>query len=121
MKEYIFEKEFSYPFGIKGFVARDENHPLRKAMVDHNHQRVIAMRGQEVSDQVDGQLLKQAGADRGDRGECRDSWMGIDLHLLAKGAPSNKTVDEGRHTWPPVVPRQQGICTEEPPMARSKG
>ena len=77
-KEYIFEKEIGYPFGIKGFVARDENYPLRKTMVDHDHQRIVAMRGWEVGDQVDRQLLKWVGADRGDRGERRDSQVGID-------------------------------------------
>ena len=30
-------------------------------------------------------------------------------------------MDEGGHTWPPIIPRQQGVGVKEPPMAGSKG
>ena len=39
--------------------------------------------------------------------------MGIDLHLLTKGAASNEATDERRHTRPPVVPGKEGISTKE--------
>ena len=35
--EYMVKKMFGYPGGIYGFGARDENHPLCKAVVDHDH------------------------------------------------------------------------------------
>ena len=90
-------------------------------MVDHDHERVVAIGWQEIGDQVNRQLLKQAGAAGGDRGERRDSQVGIDLHLLAKGAARDETVHEGGYTQPPVVPRQQGIGTKESPVTRSEG
>ena len=37
-KEYMFEKEISDSFDVNGFVTRSENDPLRKAVVDHDHQ-----------------------------------------------------------------------------------
>ena len=42
--------------------------------------------------------------------------MGIDLHLLTKGAASNKVTDERRHTRPPVVPGKEGVSTKETTM-----
>ena len=101
----MFEKEFSHSFGIDGFVAWGENYPLRKTVVDHDHERIITMRGREISDQVDRQLLKWVGAVGGKRRQCRDSQVGADLHLLAKGAARDKAVNEGGHTRPPVVPQ----------------
>ena len=120
-KEYMFEKEFSHSFSVNSFIAWGENYPLQKTVVDHDHERVVAIGWQEISDQVNRQLLKQAGAAGEDGGECRDSQVSIDLHLLAKGAARDETVYEGGHTLPPVVPRQQGIGTKESLMTRSEG
>ena len=47
--------------------------------------------------------------------------MGVNLHLLTEGTASNETVNKGRHTWPPIVMGQQGICAEETAMLRGKG
>ena len=79
------------------------------------------MRGREIGKQINGQLLKQPGAAGGNGRECRDSQVDIDLHLLAKGAARDKVADEGGHTQPPVVPRQQGISAKESSMTRSEG
>ena len=105
-KEDTFENEFCYSLGIDGFSTWDENHPLRKTMVDHNHERITARGKWEISDQVNRQLLKWACATGGNGGKHRDSQVGIHLHLLAKGATGDKAADEGGHTWPPIVPRQ---------------
>ena len=35
--EHMVEKMFGYSGCIYGFGARDENYPLHKAVVDHNH------------------------------------------------------------------------------------
>ena len=90
-------------------------------MVDHDHERVIATGWREIGDQVNRQLLKWVGAVGGDGGEHRDSWVSIDLHLVAKGTARDEMVHEGGHTQPPVVPRQQGIGTKESPVTRHKG
>ena len=49
-KKNLFEKEFGYCFGIYGFSTWGENYPLQKTMVDHNQERIIAMRGEEIGD-----------------------------------------------------------------------
>ena len=36
--EYMMEKMFGHSSCIYSFGARDENYPLHKAMVDHDHQ-----------------------------------------------------------------------------------
>ena len=66
LKEDVFEKEFGYPFGIYGFSTWDENYPLRKTMVDHDQERIIAEGEQEISDKVNRELLKQVSAGGGD-------------------------------------------------------
>ena len=60
-KEYVFEKEIGYSFSIKSFVTWGENYPLQKTMVNHDHERIVAMRGREIGDQVNRQLLEQVG------------------------------------------------------------
>ena len=44
-EEYMFEKEFGDSFGIDGFITWGENDPLRKAMVDHDQQRIKSSGG----------------------------------------------------------------------------
>ena len=66
------EKECSDSFGGDCFLSGAENHPLCKAMVDHNQQRVKARGSKEVGDQVTGDLLegmRGVGLDRGERGD----------------------------------------------------
>ena len=116
----MFEKEICYSLGVDVFVTWNENYPLRKAVVDHDQQGVTTVRGREASDEINRKLLEGAGAGGGDWGEGRRRWMGVDLHLLAKGTPSNKATDKRRHPRPPVVVRQQGISMEETTVARSQ-
>ena len=66
LKEDIFEKEFSYSFGINSFSAWDENYPLQKTMVNHDQERIKARGRQEISDKVNRELLKWAMAAGGD-------------------------------------------------------
>jgi hypothetical protein len=59
------------PFSGDGFFGRAQNHPLSKAMVDHDQKRIEAVRKREVSDKVTGQLLEGTrgrGLNRGERG-----------------------------------------------------
>ena len=39
--------------------------------------------------------------------------MHVDLHLLAEGTASDKTVNKQGHTGPPIVPGEEGIGMEE--------
>ena len=115
-EEYVFEKEFGNSFGVDGFVTRSENDPLRKAMVDHDQQGIKAGGRREAGNKVNRQLLKRAGAGGRQRGEGRDGWVGIHLHLLTEGAASNEATDERRHTRPPVVPGKEGVSAKETTM-----
>ena len=42
-----------------GYDSGAENHPLHKAMVNHNQQRIEAQGGGDVSDKVAGYLLEE--------------------------------------------------------------
>ena len=77
------EKEDGYPLSSDGFLYGVENHPLSKAMVDHNQQRVKARGSGEVGDKVAGDLLEGARGMGHDQGEWRDSGMHIQFVLLA--------------------------------------
>ena len=72
-------------------------------MVNHDQERIKAGGRREIGDKVNRELLEQALAAGGDRRECRDSWVGVNLHLLAKGTTRDKAVDKGGHTWPLIV------------------
>ena len=39
----MFEKQGSYASGVDSLMTRDENHPLHKPMVDHDHVRVVQL------------------------------------------------------------------------------
>ena len=90
-------------------------------MVYHDQERIKSTGKRKVSDQVDRELLERTGAGGGEGGQCGNGRVGINLHLLAKGATSNETADKQRHTRPPVVARQQGVCVKEAFMSRSEG
>ena len=46
---------------INVFGTGSENYPLHRAMVNHNHQGIMAGRQGEISDEVDGELLEWEG------------------------------------------------------------
>ena len=94
MEEYMFEKEFGDSFGIDGRVTRSENDPFRKAVVNHDQQRIKTIRERQTGDKVNRELLKRAGAGGWQRGKGRDGWVGIYLHLLAESAASDEATDE---------------------------
>jgi len=59
--ENVFEEQGSNAGGIDCFVTRDENHPLRKPMVDHDQHRVKTRRNGEIHDHITQNLLQWAG------------------------------------------------------------
>ena len=86
-----------------GFVARGENYPLRKTMVDHDQNRIVAVGRREVSDKVHGDLLEGARAFGGNRGEGGVGRGSVDLVGLASGAAGDELADEGGYSGPPIV------------------
>ena len=59
--EYIGEEKFSHTCCINGFGARNDDHPLHKAMVDHNQNGVHPMYFQKVGDEIYRELFKGKG------------------------------------------------------------
>ena len=57
--EHMVKKEFSDSICINRFRARNQDYPLCKAMVDHNHEGVITMGKGEVSDEGNRELLER--------------------------------------------------------------
>ena len=52
--EYKVKKQLGNSCGVNGLLARCKNYPLRKAMVDHNHDRIKPRRRREGGDEVNG-------------------------------------------------------------------
>ena len=92
--EYMMEKISGHFGHIYSFRARDENYPLCKAMIDHNHQRVMSIGGGKISDEVDRELFEWQGGGRRDRGELGMSGVVIDLVLLTYGTSGDKGIDK---------------------------
>ena len=68
MKEDFVKKEGGNPFGGNGLFGGAENHPLTKAMVDHDQQRIKTVGRWKVSDEVARNLLEGVRGRRFDRG-----------------------------------------------------
>ena len=58
MFEYKVEKQLGNSCSVNGLLARCENYPLHKAMVDHDHNRIKACRRREIGDEVNRKLFK---------------------------------------------------------------
>ena len=52
--EYKVKEQPGNSSGVNGLLARCQNYPLHKAMVDHDHDRVKPLRRREVGDEVNG-------------------------------------------------------------------
>ena len=92
--EHMVEKKFGHSGHIYSFRVRNENYPLCKAVVDHDHQRVMSIEGGEISDKVDRELFERQGERRRDGGKWGMSGMVIDFVLLAYGTSSNEGIDK---------------------------
>ena len=121
MNKDIFEEKFSNSLCINGFIARGENYPLQKAVVDHDQKGTKTIRQWKVGDEVNGELLERVSTRGGEWQECRDSGVGIYFHLLANSTASNETMDKGGHSRPPIILRQHEISAKEVSMARGEG
>ena len=101
--EDIVEENLSDSSTINGLRARSQNYPLHKPMVYYDHDRIMAIRGREVHDKVNGQLFKGEGVQGGDGNEWGNGRMSVDLVLLTDGASINEIFDKGCETQPPEV------------------
>ena len=55
------KKKLGNAGGVNVFGTRSEDYPLRKAVVDHNHQGIMAGRWGKISDEVNRELLEWEG------------------------------------------------------------
>ena len=95
------EKEGGYSLGGDRFLSGAENYPLRKAMVDHDQQRVKARGNGEVGDKVTRDLLEGTRSVGFDWGQWGDGGVGVRFILLACGAALDVLAHELCETWPP--------------------
>ena len=106
---------------IDVFGAGSEDYPLHKAVVDHDHQGIMAGGQGEISDGVNGELPEWEGRGRGDGRQGRTCGMMVYLVLLACGAARDKGIDKGGQTRPPEVTFDDGPGAETPCMSGGGG
>ena len=106
---------------IDVFGAGSEDYPLHKAVVNHDHQGIMAGRQGEISDGVNGELPEWEGRGRGDGRQGRTCGMMVYLVLLACGAARDKGIDKGGQTRPPEVTFDDGPGAETPCMSGGGG
>ena len=82
-------------------------------MVYYDHNRVMAIGGRKIGDEVNRELLKGKGSRGGDGHEWRDGQMGVDLVLLTEGTSIDKVFYEGRETGPPEVTFKDSLDVED--------
>ena len=120
-REDVLKKDLGDVRSGGGFVARAENYPLRKTVVYHDQNRIIAVGEGKVRDEIHRYLLEGAGAFRRDRGKWGVGRVGIDLIGLARGTAGDEFADEGGHAGPPVVFLEQGDSAEVSAVGAGKG
>ena len=103
MFEDVGKEEFGYSRRINVFGAWDNDYPLRKAVVDHDHDRVFACDFREICDKINGKLFEGEVGGRGNRRNWGTNRMGVYFVLLTGGTSLNKTVDKGSKSRPPEV------------------
>ena len=82
-------------------------------MVYYDHNRVMAIGGRKISDEVDRELFKGEGYRGGDGRKWRDGQMGVDFVLLTEGTSINEVFYEGRETGPPKVTFKDSLGVED--------
>ena len=90
MFEYIVKKELGDSVCVNCFGTWGKNYSLRKAMVDHDHQRIEAARWGKISDKINRQLLEGKDGGGGDRGKRRGGRVGNNFILLAYSTAQNE-------------------------------
>ena len=119
--EHMIKKNLCYSCGINGLGARSEDYPLRKPMVYYDHNRVMALGGGKVGDEIDRQLFEGQGDRQRDRIEGGNRGVCVDFVLLTDSASINKVFHERREAWPPVIAFEESFGTEDSHMTRGGG
>ena len=115
------KKKLGNASSINVFRAGSENYPLCKAVVDHDHQGIMASRWGEIGDEVNRELLEWEGRRRGDGRQGRTCGMMVHLVLLAHGTARDKGIDKEGQTRPPEVTFDDGLGAKMPCMSRGGG
>ena len=93
MFEDMGEKEFCHFCSINSFGARDNDHPLHKAMVDHDQNRIFATYFREVGDKVHRELFEGEQGGQGDQVQGQLGGVSVHFVLLADCTSFNELVD----------------------------
>ena len=88
------KEKFGYPYGIDCFGARDNDYPLRKAVVDHDQNRVFPSDLRKVRDKVYRNLFEGEYGGRGDGVQWRFGGVSVCLVLLAYSAALDESIDK---------------------------
>ena len=87
----------------------------------YDHNKVMAIRGRKIGDEVDRELLKGEGGRGGDGHEWRDGRMGVDLVLLTEGTAVNEVFHEGGETWPSKIMFKDSLDVEDAHVTHGGG
>ena len=103
--------------GCNSFLCRAENHPLTKAMVHHDQERVKTGGGGKVGDKVARNLTEGKRRGGGDGCGRRSSGVCVRFVLLTSCAASNKGTNIGCEARPPELGRDQLASFEKAGVA----
>ena len=118
-KEYFVEEEGGDSLGCNSFLCRAENHPLTKAVVHHDQERVKASGGGKVGDKVTRNLMEGKRRGGGDGCGRRSSGMCVRFVLLTSCTASNRGMNIGSEAWPPELGGDQLASFEKAGVASS--
>ena len=121
MFEHIFKEKLGGSSSINGFGAGNKDYPLRKAMVNHDQDRIKTRGGKKVCDEVDRELVEGERSGGRDGMERRRGGVSINLVLLADCTAIDKVFDKGGKTRPPVIAFKDGLHAEDAHMTREGG
>ena len=113
------EEEGGDPLGCNSFLCRAENHPLTKAVVHHDQERVKTGRGGKVGDKVARNLMEGERRGEGDGRGRRSSGVCVRFVLLASRTASNKGTNIGSEAQPPEIGGDQLVSFEKAGVASS--
>ena len=99
MFENKIKEQLSNSHSIDSFKARDEDYPLHKVMVGHDHNRIKTQGKGKVSDEIHQELFEGQGNRGQDRTKQRNGRMCVNLILLANSTASNEMLDKGGEAW----------------------
>ena len=119
--EYKVKKQLGDSCSVNGLLARCKNYPLRKAMVDHDHDRIKSRRGREGGDEVNRELFKGERDTGLDREQRRCNGVSVGLVLLADRTTSDEVFHKGGEARPPEILFQNRFGAKDTHVTRQRG